>query len=161
MRLQQPDEIQADLLDIHADDKDPEHPEKLFFKQEDLKKSDYFKFGFVRNPWDRLVSCYGNKIKSDPDINNPTVTNGVFKYWQKYNVIYAGMPFHEFVRAVHEMPDNEAERHFRSQLTYLEDENDNILVDRLGRFENLNEDFLSIAQKLAFPKTELEHLTTS
>ena len=37
----------------------------------------YFKFAFVRNPWDRMVSCYSNKVRQDPSINNQWFKDGI------------------------------------------------------------------------------------
>jgi hypothetical protein len=122
--------------------------------------SDYYKFAFVRNPWDRLVSCYLDKIKENADVNPPTFINGVHKGLLKYSVFKAGMPFEEFVEASIEIPDINADTHFRSQYTFITDNNGKLLIDFLGKFENLNEDFLKLCEKLELTNITLPSLNS-
>ncbi len=127
----------------------------------DVKKGeypDYLKFTFVRNPWDRIVSCYSDKILFE-NVTNYKYKNGVFRrYASKYkNLFYRGMPFEEFVRVVSGIPDEKADRHFRSQRCFLTDENDNILVDFIGRFESLSKHLAVLCGKTRLENMPLLH----
>ena len=131
----------------------------------------YFKFAFVRNPWDRLVSCYCEKLtKNGSGLNLPTDVD---------IELYAGMPFAEFVEAVCEIPDDQANPHFRSQHTVIcgrgEDrttiaslfdrfrERDKpIMADFVGRYENLAADFSVVAERIGgTEKLQLPHILRS
>ena len=60
------------------------------------------------------------------------------------------------------MPDEKMNVHFRPQHTFLTDDKGALLVDYIGRFENINEDFDSIARRAGFPDDlELPHRTSS
>ena len=88
----------------------------------------YFKFGFVRNPWDRVVSLYER--------------NEAVQMRQQ-------MSFEEFVRwiqyssstCVHSSPH-------RYQLDWFVDADGKMLADFIGRFERLQEDWAEVAKKL-------------
>ena len=116
----------------------------------------YFKFAFVRNPWDRLVSCYSQKLNPNgPGLKLP-VENDV--------ELYPGMSFAEFVEAVHTIPDAEANPHFQSQYNVIcgPGEDRRILADFVGRFENLTADFDVVAKQIGGSQTlELPHVLRS
>ena len=109
----------------------------------DIKKSRYrnhFKFAFVRNPWDRLVSCYVDKVRPDRTFTNEWFKNGVGRGLHSLRLFHAGMSFEEFVAAVEEIPDARADRHFRSQHRFLYDDEEVCIVDYIGRFEDFDMD---------------------
>jgi len=85
------------------------------------KWADYFKFTFVRNPWDRMVSAYNYHIP------------GVKK----------GESFADFVRNY--AWDEEGDpynKHWLDQYLHVEGVNDGKgWIDFVGRFENLEEDW--------------------
>lgn len=127
-----------------------------------LKKCrSYFKFTFVRNPWDRLVSCYENKIAKDSSVNNPDLINGIFKEWTKYKVFYAGMSFPEFVQRVAEISDQEADPHFRAQASFFKTRFGDIDLDYVGRFENLEHDFNEVCRRIGLNGGRLERSNKS
>jgi sulfotransferase famil protein len=99
---------------------------------------DYFKFSFVRNPWDRTVSIY------------------TYFGWQRY------IDFKTFV--VKKLP-NEVWRDNHwfvgPQSDFICDVNGHVAVDLLGKFENLTADFNAVCQRLGLPPTELPHVNTS
>lgn len=91
---------------------------------------DYFKFTFVRNPWDRLVSCYLEKILRQ----------------RKWKEIFGSSPsFADFVRVVHGIPDDKADMHYRSQYLNLTDSSDKLVVDFVGRVETIHDDMKAVA----------------
>lgn len=111
----------------------------------------YFKFGFVRNPFDRLVSCYKSKFWPDKQgLETEFLIDGVNRGIAKMHgdLFWGGMSFKEFVFAVGETSDDFANEHFRSQYTFLYDEDMTPLYDKLGRFENIGAEFNLIAEEI-------------
>ena len=107
--------------------------------------SDYFKFAFVRNPWDRLVSWHCMCVQS----KNP---NRFADYVQR-----CAPTFEAFVtRAV----TGPGEKTTRNQLDYLTDAHGAMIVDFVGRYETLNEDFAQVRQRLQL-SAELPHANQS
>ncbi len=117
---------------------------------------DYFKFAFVRNPWDRLVSCYCQKLNPNgPGLKLP-VENDI--------ELYPGMSFPAFVEAVYAIPDSEANPHFQSQHKVICDSGGDkpILADFVGRFENLAADFDLVAERISgAQRLQLPHVLRS
>jgi chondroitin 4-sulfotransferase 11 len=118
----------------------------------------YWSFAFVRNPWDRLVSCYSEKIRPDGDPEN--FINGVSRVLASFGVFEAGMSFERFAREVAQIPDEEAEPHFLSQHKFIVNHEGDLIVDFLGRFETLDQDFDVVRQRIRAP-VELPHLLRS
>jgi len=117
---------------------------------------DYFKFCFVRNPFDRIVSCYSNKVSQDVYFNNERFANGVSKIFKKYkSLFWGGMSFDDFVASVAQIPDGRADPHIRSQWLTMVDKHENHLADYVGRFENLQENFAFVSEAIGFPVQEL------
>ena len=77
----------------------------------------------------------------------------------KYREIFSSeMSFSDFVKAVASINDLVANRHFKSQYLFLTDKKQNLIVDFIGRFENLEKDFDFVLNKLNIKKNiELPH----
>ena len=131
---------------------------KMEKRFEFLSYPDYCRIAFVRNPWDRILSCYLNKIKQDRDFENRHFADGIPKKFHRFNLFYAGMPFEEFLHAVASIPDEIADGHFASQYTRLV-MNGKLIVHHLARFENYRDEVRDILDAIGLDKTiELPHL---
>jgi hypothetical protein len=116
----------------------------------------HFRFTLVRNPYDRLLSCDLHKLSAD----GPGQGFRLLMYPE--GPLRVGMSFAEFVEAVHEIPDEEANPHFRSQhVTVCEDGPEKRpLADFIGRYENLKADFALITDRIGL-EARLPHLLPS
>jgi hypothetical protein len=85
----------------------------------------YYKFGFVRNPWDRVVSLYRRRegLQLREEMSFPE-----FVDWINYSSS----------TCLHPVPQT-------NQLDWFVDPHGNKLVDFIGRFENLEEDWAKVA----------------
>jgi hypothetical protein len=124
-----------------------------------LKFDDYWKFCFVRNPWDRVVSCFKEKIKEDENFtgNTNSFVNGVHKGLLEYGIFKAKMTFEEFAIAVASIPDSKSDPHFRSQHTFITNNKGKLLVDFIGKFERLSEDWPDLCDRLGVTNISLPH----
>jgi hypothetical protein len=86
----------------------------------------YFKFSFVRNPFERLVSEY---------------------FWRKKNGDILSETFVEFVDQV-VLKNLMTDKHLLPQHLFLEDNNGKLIMDFVGHFENLYTDFSMLCEKL-------------
>ncbi len=89
--------------------------------------SDFFKFAFVRNPWDRLVSSYYYLL------NN--------RMHHRHRRVCSLRDFEEYV-------NYEAWRNKMSQTAFLVQPDGRLIVDFVGRFETLREDFAHVGRVL-------------
>lgn len=110
-----------------------------------------FKFAFVRNPWDRMVSSY-TFLTSGGYTENDRIFSR--------NILSRFATFADFVTGWVK-PENLASRiHFLPQYFFVCDPNGKQAVDFIGRFENLSDDFSHIAGKMGVTNT-LEHRNAS
>ena len=150
------------------DVKSPHKNNFLKIKKEDVlsKYSNYFKFCFVRNPWDRLVSCYLNRakfFKENQDRFGKDIYEGLLNYrnlWGGYR-FKSDMSFPDFVREIGKIPDELSDPHFRSQHAFITDKKGKMLVDFTGKFENLEKDLEKICSKIGIKDAVLPHLKKS
>ena len=132
------------FIQNHAKDFDIEWYEKrnAFFDAVE-KYPDYYKFSFVRNPWSRIVSCYQSKIEDN-------IIGKRARILSFYNRLKGGMPFNDFVSWLQtdEGQDSIADRHWISQHLFLHDKNGKALCDFVGKYENLDQDWKIISEKI-------------
>jgi len=113
------------------------------------KHDDYFKFVFIRNPWDRILSCYIDKIVNEEKKINGYKDGILSSFLPMYgDMFYAKMPFEEFVEKISNIPDEKSDEHLRSQYTFIYNKNGEKVVDYIGRFENFDNDFAFISKKI-------------
>lgn len=95
-----------------------------------------FKFAFVRNPWDRAVSAY---------------------FYRKRLTDFRGT-FEEHISS-----DKSIYRPLQhsNQYNWLVSDNGKIELDYIGRFENLQEDFNIVCDKIGIPREKLRHKNTT
>ena len=103
----------------------------------------FFKFAIVRNPWDLQVSSYHHIRREKPE-----VLAGVTSFEDFLKLKFDPERDYDF------MLDISAEL----QHEYLVDLQGNIIVDFIGRYENLQGDFGSICERIGIPAPELPHL---
>ena len=107
--------------------------------------SDYFVFSFVRNPFDRLASCYESKFHRDAAIKKPYLA---YKYYL-LGILSKDLGFEHFIKTIYRIPERLAEKHFRSQHSSLY-RHGKCVADFVGKFENLETDYEPIRQKYGF-----------
>jgi hypothetical protein len=98
----------------------------------------YFKFSFVRNPWDRIVSEYkyrGYPVKVD------------FKTYLFKHLPPPGW--------------SDAYSHVMPQYDFLHDEAGKLLVDFVGKYETLQAGFDTVCARLGIPPTRLPWVNRS
>ena len=115
----------------------------------------YFTFAFVRDPFDRLLSCYRDKVLYRE--GHPLYPEPYFRHYPY--PITPNMPFRDFVRVIAEIPDRHADRHFKSQYAVLHRQGV-LLPDFVGRFETLARDWRVVAERCGFERV-LDHLHPS
>jgi hypothetical protein len=98
----------------------------------------FYKFSFVRNPWSRLVSEY------------------------RYRNYLSHRSFKDFVFNKLPKPGwDDKYRHVMPQTEMLYNSNGRLLVDFVGKFEHLQQDFKQVCSKLGFADSNLPHINSS
>lgn len=105
-----------------------------------------FSFSFVRNPWDKVVSHYHYRLKTaqsgfreDP----PDFASWVRLAYAERDPRYFDQPLM-----------------FAPQMDWIGDQQDRILVNFVGRFERLQDDFAQVCERIGKQAT-LPHLKAS
>lgn len=94
----------------------------------------YFKFGFVRNPFDRFVSTCFFLNRKNPDFKRSAV-----------QFMRNALNVNQFRQRILARPQNEQ----------LIDDDGNVALDMVGRYENLQESYDEICNRIGIPTTEL------
>lgn len=104
----------------------------------DSSNKDYFKFAFVRNPYERILSKYYHDVKiARPEKPGSTRNTTNFREWVNRH-------------------KNGLRKFLRPQYEYLHDKSGKLLPDFVGKFENFEKDLLYVKEKLGL-KSEILH----
>jgi len=134
------------LINGHAS-----HSHQLASSYDKPELKNYFRFSFVRNPWDRFVSAFlylkagGARTHFNGSDWDDEIIE-VLKIDQSKN-------FADWVSSESTVQEaKERGQHFRAQSVYLD-----APVDFIGRFESLSEDFEVLCNKINLGKISLPH----
>ncbi|MEO1081860.1 MAG: sulfotransferase family 2 domain-containing protein [Pseudomonadota bacterium] len=111
----------------------------------------FFKFAFVRNPWERLYSAF--RFLSKGGINEKD------REFQA-DVLSNYSEFSDFVLRWLDADTAQSKVHFRPQYGFLFDASRRLSVDFVGFYETLEDDFNFVAQQIGVD-TSLPHLNSS
>lgn len=115
---------------------DVEHP--YFVHYSPRLYANYFKFAFTRNPWERLVSCWVDKVANAKE-------RTVFNFSE--TELGRMKQFENFVEYVATLDITNCNNHIRSQCALIDLNN----VDYVGRMETFAADLTRICHNLGIP----------
>jgi hypothetical protein len=102
------------------------------------KFKNYFKFSFVRNPWDRVVSCYFNKV----------VTKKIRDFKECFD-----KDFDFFVDYINRIDVETANPHIKLQTTLIPVNK----MDFIGKMDNFDNDFKFVCDVIGIKCDEIPH----
>ena len=105
-------------------------------KVTDDQFTEYFKFCIVRNPWARVISEIAWRYKA-------RFRSGKIKLEKFLSEKFTTKPG--------------VRRHMIPQYDFLYDKKGNLICDFIGRFENLQDDFKIVCDKIGIPQQQLPH----
>lgn len=106
---------------------------------------DFFKFAFVRNPIDRFISAFRDKV----------LTHNYFKFEECQ---YERMKdLNHFIEWVEQHKMHRVDEHLQEQIVMIDTAN----VDFIGRFERFEEDFRIVSQRIGVDFDPDLHLNQS
>lgn len=115
----------------------------------------YFKFTFVRNPWDKMVSQYfylqRKLMEGDKNLNLT---------FREFIVNFSSFDESEYTTQ-HERHKAIKIRYNPVQLPWILNDDGNCMVDFIGRFENLQHDFNTVCDRIGLPGQQLPHKNKS
>lgn len=114
--------------------------------------NNYFKFSIVRNPWDRVVSIY-SYLKAG---GNQTIDKHFETMFKEQNIT--------FEKFIFEFLDNQSMHShsmFRPQFPFIYDEQETLMVDYVGRQENMNEALEEISNHIPIKASPLRSINAS
>jgi chondroitin 4-sulfotransferase 11 len=114
----------------------PNHHTALQWRSEigDAEWDRRFTFTFVRNPWEKVLSQYAYRLQREDKA-----------------LMASGIDFNSWVRLTFEDHDPtyyNQPKMFMPQAAWICDENGEQLVDFIGRFERLEEDFATVCRRI-------------
>lgn len=105
---------------------------KKYLDERGYRWDDYFKFVFIRNPWEREVSAY--------EYHRQVMSKK--KYPTYFNIKNIEM-------ALHQPPKNFIMRNNRwTPYDYIFDDDGKLMVDFVGKVENIEQDFEKVVKKI-------------
>lgn len=121
--------LMSKTLDVHAGAKKI----KAYFDDNNLDWDSYFKFGFIRNPWDLMVSQYCYFMQS---LDNQITTEKNLELIKEFK----NKPAKEFIKKITE--------HDYTNVFLCEAKTHIPMIDYFGRLETINEDMNRIIQMI-------------
>ena len=105
-----------------------------------------YTFAFVRNPWDKVVSHFHYRVQTNQ--TGIRVNPIEFKDWVKLTYGQQDPKYYDNPKM------------FMPQSDWIKNHDGSVLVDFVGRFENLNEDFNTICKQIGI-NASLPHVKSS
>ncbi|MDJ0594698.1 MAG: sulfotransferase family protein [Pleurocapsa sp. MO_226.B13] len=118
-----------------------------------LKDKSIFKFGFVRNPYTRILSAFLSKMKWRESPYRKKIAH-ILKI-----DIDSDIPFNQFVYAISQQSEFEMDPHWRPQTIQLFQ--DLVTYDFIGFFENFERDLHKALNYIALNKNNQNYLAES
>lgn len=107
-------------------------------------RASHFSFSFVRNPFDRLVAAYNNKVLENEDVPLPMKSMG----------LHHGMPFDAFVQIVCQANPETMDNHVRPQAEILLTEK-KVVPKFVGRMEHIDDHWRRLRKRMKLEKLPL------
>lgn len=117
------------------------------------------KFSIVRNPWDRVVSCY-EYAKMEESYWHSSKGDSKEGMHLDYNIL-KDKTFEQCVEILAEHPRSLRHQGWRPQWMWICDEDKNIMMDHVLKMETLDEELNDLLVKTGNEKIKLEKVNTS
>jgi len=118
-----------------------------------IKDGGYCFFTVVRNPYDRALSCYADKIErraETGDVLGFRFYRMIYRlYGSSYGQMVASMG--GFLETVSRLPDWLCDRHIKSQVCLLEKIEKHGIEYKILKFENIENDWAEMREELSLP----------